>query len=96
MAAMRSLGRMFRSLRRMAFASKYRDEDRVTLCFFGDGAINQGAFHEALNLAGLKQAADCFYLREQPVRDGNRAWSARPHCETKSSIARKATIFQGR
>jgi pyruvate dehydrogenase E1 component alpha subunit len=37
----------------MAFASKYRDEDRVTLCFFGDGAINQGAFHEAMNLAGL-------------------------------------------
>lgn len=37
----------------MAFASKYRAEDRVTLCFFGDGAINQGAFHEALNLAGL-------------------------------------------
>jgi len=37
----------------MAFASKYRTEDRVTLCFFGDGAINQGSFHEALNLAAL-------------------------------------------
>ena len=37
----------------MAFASKYRSEDRITLCFFGDGAINQGAFHEALNLAAL-------------------------------------------
>src|SRR5207245_10940912 len=37
----------------LAFAIKYRDEDRVTLCFFGDGAINQGAFHEALNLAAL-------------------------------------------
>ena len=37
----------------MAFACKYRAEDRVTLCFFGDGAINQGAFHEALNLAAL-------------------------------------------
>ena len=37
----------------LAFASKYRGEDRVTLCFFGDGAINQGAFHEALNLAAL-------------------------------------------
>src|SRR2546423_9856748 len=37
----------------MAFAAKYRDEDRVTLCFFGDGAINQGSFHEALNLAAL-------------------------------------------
>ena len=37
----------------MAFASKYRTEDRVTLCFFGDGAINQGSFHEALNLIAL-------------------------------------------
>lgn len=37
----------------LAFAAKYRNEDRVTLCFFGDGAINQGAFHEALNLAAL-------------------------------------------
>ncbi len=44
----------------LAFATKYEDEvigsgksDRVTLCFFGDGAINQGAFHEAFNLAGL-------------------------------------------
>jgi pyruvate dehydrogenase E1 component alpha subunit len=39
----------------LAFASKYKGEDRVTLCFFGDGAINQGAFHEALNLASLWQ-----------------------------------------
>ena len=37
----------------LAFSIKYRGEDRVTLCFFGDGAINQGAFHEALNLAAL-------------------------------------------
>ena len=37
----------------LAFACKYRNEDRLTLCFFGDGAINQGAFHEALNLAAL-------------------------------------------
>ena len=37
----------------LAFACKYREEDRVTLCFFGDGAINQGSFHEALNLAAL-------------------------------------------
>lgn len=37
----------------LAWASKYRKEDRVTLCYFGDGAINQGSFHEALNIAGL-------------------------------------------
>ena len=36
-----------------AFASKYREEDRVTLCFFGEGAVNNGSFHEALNLAAL-------------------------------------------
>ncbi len=32
---------------------KYLDEDGVVLCFFGDGAIHQGAFHESLNLARL-------------------------------------------
>ena len=37
----------------LAFGSQYRGEDRCTLCFFGDGAINQGAFHEAANLAAL-------------------------------------------
>ena len=44
----------------LAFATKYEDEvindgksQRVTLCFLGDGAINQGAFHEAMNLAGV-------------------------------------------
>jgi pyruvate dehydrogenase E1 component alpha subunit len=37
----------------LAFAAKYRGEDRVTLCYFGDGAIHQGAFHEAFNLASL-------------------------------------------
>ncbi|MDQ3266786.1 MAG: pyruvate dehydrogenase (acetyl-transferring) E1 component subunit alpha [Myxococcota bacterium] len=35
----------------MAFASRYRNEDRVTLCFFGEAAANQGAFHETLNMA---------------------------------------------
>jgi pyruvate dehydrogenase E1 component alpha subunit len=37
----------------VAFASKYRNEPDVTLCFFGDGTANQGAFHEGLALAGL-------------------------------------------
>lgn len=36
-----------------AFADKYRGRDDVTVCFVGDGAVNQGAFHEALNLAGV-------------------------------------------
>ncbi len=36
-----------------AFAARYRGEDRVVLAYMGDGAINIGSFHEALNLAGL-------------------------------------------
>ncbi len=34
-----------------ALAAKYRGEDRVAVCFFGDGASNQGTTQEALNLA---------------------------------------------
>ena len=36
-----------------AFAVKYRKEPRIVLSFFGDGAVNQGTFHESLNIASL-------------------------------------------
>lgn len=35
----------------LACAATYRGEDRVAACFFGDGAVNQGTFHESLNWA---------------------------------------------
>jgi pyruvate dehydrogenase E1 component alpha subunit len=37
----------------MGWAIKYRNEDRVTMCFMGDAAVNQGAFHESLNMAAI-------------------------------------------
>ncbi|HUZ46537.1 MAG TPA: pyruvate dehydrogenase (acetyl-transferring) E1 component subunit alpha [Terriglobia bacterium] len=37
----------------VAFAAKYLNESRVTLCFFGEAAVNIGSFHESLNLAQL-------------------------------------------
>lgn len=37
----------------VAFASKYRNDGRVTLCYFGDGSVSIGDFHEALSLAAL-------------------------------------------
>ena len=46
-----------------AFASKYRDEDRVALVYFGDGAAQQGAFYEALELAALYRLP-CIFLCE--------------------------------
>ncbi len=36
-----------------AFAQQYRQEKNVTVCFIGDGAANEGSFHEAVNLASL-------------------------------------------
>jgi pyruvate dehydrogenase E1 component alpha subunit len=37
----------------LAFGVKYRGETGAALCYLGDGAVNQGAFHESLNIAAL-------------------------------------------
>ena len=37
----------------LTYALKYKEIEGCALCFLGDGAINQGAFHESLNLAAL-------------------------------------------
>ena len=36
-----------------AFSTKYRKTDRIAVSFFGDGASNEGSFHEAANMAAL-------------------------------------------
>jgi len=46
-----------------AFASMYRNSGEVTLCFFGEAAVNQGAFHESLNMAQLWKLP-CIYICE--------------------------------
>jgi pyruvate dehydrogenase E1 component alpha subunit len=47
----------------VAFATKYKGTDQVTLCFFGEAAVNQGAFHESLNMAQLWKLP-CIYVCE--------------------------------
>jgi len=37
----------------LAFANKYNNNGKISTCFFGDGAVDQGALHEAFNLAQL-------------------------------------------
>jgi len=37
----------------MGYAIRLRKTDQVVVCFFGDGAVNEGAFHEALNVSAL-------------------------------------------
>ena len=37
----------------MALAFKMQKSDRIVACFFGDGAVAEGAFHEGVNMAAI-------------------------------------------
>jgi len=45
----------------IAFASKLREEDDVTIVYFGDGATSKGDFHEGLNFAGVHRLPVIFF-----------------------------------
>jgi pyruvate dehydrogenase E1 component alpha subunit len=47
----------------IGFAIRYREQDQVSVCFFGEAAINNGAFHEALNMAGIWKLP-CIFICE--------------------------------
>jgi pyruvate dehydrogenase E1 component alpha subunit len=47
----------------VAFAAKYKNTGRVSVVFFGEAAVNQGAFHESLNMAQLWKLP-CIYVCE--------------------------------
>ncbi|NLX07240.1 MAG: thiamine pyrophosphate-dependent dehydrogenase E1 component subunit alpha [Phycisphaerae bacterium] len=59
-------------------AAKLQKSDRVSVCFFGDGAANEGVFHESLNMAGVHRLPVIYvcennlYATETPVRDATR------------------------
>jgi pyruvate dehydrogenase E1 component alpha subunit len=61
----------------LAWAARRAGADRVVLCFFGDGAVNQGVVFEAFNLAALWQLPVVFvcenngYATTLPAGDGN-------------------------
>jgi pyruvate dehydrogenase E1 component alpha subunit len=45
-----------------ALKMKYKDENNIVICFMGDGATNEGLFHEALNLATIWKLPIIFYV----------------------------------
>lgn len=59
-------------------SSKLQGNDRVTVCFFGDGASNEGAFHEAINLAAVWELPVVF------VCENNQYGETNPHVEACS------------
>ncbi len=56
----------------LAFASKYRGDDKVTLNFLGDGAANQGVVFETLNMAGLYDLPCVFIVENNEFAMGTR------------------------
>ena len=74
----------------MAYAAKYKGTDQVTLCFFGEAAVNQGIFHESLNMAQLWKLPIIYICENNQYGMGTsqeRAMSTR-------NIARKADAFE--
>jgi pyruvate dehydrogenase E1 component alpha subunit len=54
----------------LAFAQKYTNTGRITVCYLGDGAINQGVFHEACNLAALWKLPIIFMIENNEYAMG--------------------------
>ena len=61
-----------------ALAFKMRDEPRVAVAFFGDGATNIGTFHESLNLAQLWNVPAVFVLENNHWAESTPRWQHSP------------------
>jgi acetoin:2,6-dichlorophenolindophenol oxidoreductase subunit alpha len=61
-----------------ALAFKLRDEPRVAVAFFGDGATNIGTFHESLNLAQLWTVPAVFVCENNGYAESTPAWQQLP------------------
>ena len=68
---------------------KYSEEDRVCICYFGEAAVNQGAFHEALNMAALWQLPVIYIVENNRFGMGT-AWE---RVASLYDIAQKACAY---
>ncbi len=70
----------------MAYAQKYKETGGVTLCFFGEAAVNQGMFHESLNMAQLWKLPIVYICENNRYGMG----TSQERAMSISSIAKKA------
>lgn len=68
----------------LGMSIRMRHSDQVVVCFFGDGASNEGAFHESLNFAAL-QGAPVIFLCE------NNQWALSVHVARSTAVRDIAT-----
>jgi len=74
----------------IAYALKYKRIPGCCLCYLGDGAINQGAFHEALNLAALFQLPVIYIIENNGYSMGT---SQKRSSAYKDSLAQRAEAY---
>ena len=74
----------------MAYAAKYKKSGQVVMCFFGEAAVNQGIFHESLNMAQLWKLP-CIYICENNQYGMG---TSQERAMSSASIAKKAEAFE--
>ena len=74
----------------LGLSIKYKEEDRVVLCFFGDGATNQGVYHEALNMASLHKLPIVWVCENNYYAIGTNV----PRSSAQQSLAKKAKAYR--
>ncbi len=73
----------------LAMANKKMQRDAIAVCFFGDGAVAEGEFHESLNLAALWQLPVLFVCENNRYAMG----TALALSESETNIAKKARSY---
>jgi pyruvate dehydrogenase E1 component alpha subunit len=74
----------------LALADRMRAEPRVTACFFGDGAVAEGEFHETMNLAALWQLPVLFCCENNLYAMG----TSLRRSESETDLALKAASYE--
>jgi pyruvate dehydrogenase E1 component alpha subunit len=73
----------------LALADRLQGRDRVTVCFFGEGAVAEGEFHESMNLAALWHLPVIFACENNRYAMG----TALARSEAETDLARRATGY---
>ena len=74
----------------LALAEKLQRQSDITACFFGDGAVAEGEFHESLNLAALWKLPILFLCENNLYAMG----TALDRAEAETDIATKARVYR--
>ena len=83
----------------VAWSAKLRGTDEVTVCFFGDGTTNIGAFHEALNIAAVWKLPILFVCENNLYMEYTRTSEVtaveRPAADRAASYGLEALVVDG-